>query len=375
MRGGVVITHPSGLGDPGGGTVGCIRIANQMKRLGADVRVLAVSRGSVVPIEEVEVPVESTRPSRLHYLLDGRPLAARLQVVVRESNCRSVVGWTHEMAFAVPALRRMGVGIAMIAAFPGYGQWRRRATSLPRIRWAIDEFFRFGPLRNADLVFALSEFTKRELIDILEVRPEKVVRVYWGVEDAFFEIPRKQPSKISNVIFFGAFTPQKGVLDAIRALGLLRRGSNTDWSLRIAGWGDQGPVLDLARSEQIEENVAFLGRLDHLRLAEQLEWAHVGLLPSHVESFGLSIAEAQAAALPVVAFRAGSVPEVVVDGRTGFLAELGDVEGLCGALATLMASPSRSYAMGLEARQRMARMFRWESTAREMLNAMDRLGR
>ncbi|NIP32684.1 glycosyltransferase, partial [Candidatus Saccharibacteria bacterium] len=68
--------------------------------------------------------------------------------------------------------------------------------------------------------------------------------------------------------------------------------------------------------------VKLLGKLDHQELVKALEWAQVVLLPSQFESFGLAVAEAQTAALPVIAYHSAAVTEMIEDGKTGWLVPL-----------------------------------------------------
>ncbi|MEQ1894258.1 MAG: glycosyltransferase, partial [Planctomycetota bacterium] len=107
--------------------------------------------------------------------------------------------------------------------------------------------------------------------------------------------------------------------------------------------------------------------------ARELARAQLAILPSHSESFGLSIAEAQAAALPVVAYAAGSVPEVVADGQTAWLAPLGNLDALTTALAAALDSPTPAHARGLAGRERVARLFRWDRTAERVLTGLEAL--
>src|SRR6185436_2884357 len=129
-------------------------------------------------------------------------------------------------------------------------------------------------------------------------------------------------------------------------------------------------VHALARQHGIAERVQVLPHQGDARLAEELERAELALLPSHSESFGLSIAEAQAAGLPVVAYAAGSVPEVVEDGRTAWLAPFGDVDGLARAVTAALSDPDECFWRGMRGRERVARLFRWEETAKRVLDGL-----
>ena len=156
------------------------------------------------------------------------------------------------------------------------------------------------------------------------------------------------------------------MFDAIRALHQL---GTTDWELRIFGSGDRAAVdravLDLGLGNQVEVH----GPIGAQELQQELERAHVAILPSYFEAFGLAFAEAQATGLPVIAYRAGSVPEVVLDGATGWLARPQDVDDLGRCIKEAVTDPQRTFAMGMAGRER-ARGFTWRKTARTILEGL-----
>ncbi|HEY3258241.1 MAG TPA: N-acetyl-alpha-D-glucosaminyl L-malate synthase BshA [Gemmatimonadaceae bacterium] len=96
---------------------------------------------------------------------------------------------------------------------------------------------------------------------------------------------------------------------------------------------------DETRRLGVEASVSFLGKIDDV--APLLASADLFLLPSETESFGLSALEALASGVPVVCTRVGGLPEVVRDGETGFLCQVGDVEGMARISLELLRDPER----------------------------------
>jgi glycosyltransferase involved in cell wall biosynthesis len=165
----------------------------------------------------------------------------------------------------------------------------------------------------------------------------------------------------------GRLDPVKDLPTLIEAFSVLSR---THPSLRLVLIGD-GP--ERARLEQIAntlgvaEAVTFTGyRSDVRKLLPALDlYAN----SSMQEGVSLTILEAMAAAMPVVATRVGGTPEVVVDGETGMLTPARSPEGLTAAFETLLRAPERRRSMADAARDRVARHFTVDRMAAGYLDA------
>ena len=88
----------------------------------------------------------------------------------------------------------------------------------------------------------------------------------------------------------------------------------------------RGPAEQLAWTLGVSKYVDFLGKQNHVERLIRL--AHVLLMPSEMESFGLASLEGMACGVPAVATRVGGVPQLITDGVDGFLGAVGDIAGL-----------------------------------------------
>jgi glycosyltransferase involved in cell wall biosynthesis len=359
----VVMTFPKSLSAAGGGVIGCIEIARHLKQAGVDVILMPVSTGE--ESLDLDIPMIPVRPSRIHYLINAISMAINLRKVISCTHVDCLLGWNSETAFLPGMLQRKKITFGMIAASPSYSAWRNRKTTTPAtLRRLMDWWFRERPLRCADMVFTLSRFTSGELIKLFSLPPERLTVAYWGVDSPFFQIARKPEQQINRLVFFGTLAPQKGVFDALEALSLLAGRGFKEWEFRIAGWGDVDSVIKAIERQGLGANVTLLGRLSSEEVRSALAWAQIAILPSHMESFGLAIAEAQASGLPVISYRVGSIPEIVQDGVTGWLVTDGNTEELARAITHAINNPSMTYRAGLLGREMVAGRFSWAETAR-----------
>jgi N-acetyl-alpha-D-glucosaminyl L-malate synthase BshA len=148
------------------------------------------------------------------------------------------------------------------------------------------------------------------------------------------------------------FRPVKRVEDIVRGFAVLRQ--QTGAVLVLVGDGPELPkALDLARELGVRDDLRVLGQLDSLETV--LRASDLFMLPSLAESFGLSALEAQACGVPVLGYRAGGLPEVVVQGETGLLCPEGQDVCLGSLAAELLLDAPRLAAMKVAARRNAER--------------------
>ncbi len=143
------------------------------------------------------------------------------------------------------------------------------------------------------------------------------------------------------------FRPVKRVEDIVRGFSVLRNFHEA--VLVLVGDGPELPkALEMARELGIRDDVRVLGQLD--KLEEVLQASDLFLLPSLAESFGLSALEAQACGCPVIGYRAGGLPEVVIDRETGVLCPEGQDVCLGSLAAEVLLDRDRHARMSAAAR-------------------------
>jgi N-acetyl-alpha-D-glucosaminyl L-malate synthase BshA len=159
------------------------------------------------------------------------------------------------------------------------------------------------------------------------------------------------------LIHVSNFRPVKRVLDCVRILAEVRK--QTPAHLLMVGDGpERGPAEHLARELNLARHVSFLGKQNHVERLIPL--AHVLLMPSETEAFGLVALEAMACGVVPVATRAGGVPELITDGENGFMETPGDVAAQAARAIALLCDESLHERIAAAGRARAIERFSTE---------------
>jgi colanic acid/amylovoran biosynthesis glycosyltransferase len=217
--------------------------------------------------------------------------------------------------------------------------------------------------QSAAAVLVVSRFMWQTLSE-LGCPPEKLIYNPYGPREKFFEVV---PDYGPRVLSVGRFTDIKANYLVLMAFQqAMRKVPNA----RLIMAGD-GELLEtcrtLAKAWQIEKSVEFLGAVPHARVHELFAraccFAQHSVMPSYGDAEGTpnTILEAGAAALPVVATRHAGIPDIVVDGETGFLSDERDVESMANNLVRMLSDPKTAESIGSTARQRIREKFSTDS--------------
>jgi glycosyltransferase involved in cell wall biosynthesis len=218
---------------------------------------------------------------------------------------------------------------------------------------------------QAVAVITNSRTMERVLLD-LGAHPEKLHYVPNGVDADRFQAGA--PAEASpTFLAVGRFVEKKGPQLTIAAFASVY-GAHPEARLRMIGDGAiLGVCEDLAQGLGLGEAITFLGTQPHEVVAEEMRKARAFVQHSVVASDGNSetmpnsILEASASGLPVVVTRHAGIPEVVVDGETGFLVEERDVQGMARHMTRLVLEPELAAELGRAGRRRMQESFSIDS--------------
>ncbi len=298
---------------------------------------------------------------------------------------------------AVPALRRLvrAQRFDLVHAHyaTGYGVLATLARCRPRLVsvWGsdVDDFpdksmLHAALLRrvlcSADALAATSQALARRVHQLLPLRPpaQQLHVTPFGVDtERFAPAVAARPDGAPFVIGSSkGLEATYGIDVLLRAFAQLPEVNRVGQALHLRLLAD-GPQAaeyrQLADVLGLGSRVQFVGGLPHGQMVQALNGLDVFVAPSRRESFGVSVLEASACALPVVASAVGGLPEVVQHGATGLLVPPGDVAALAAALNTLADDAALRLSMGSAGRQMVQARYAWPACVAQMMAVYDQV--
>lgn len=213
----------------------------------------------------------------------------------------------------------------------------------PRLGAAIDYFF-----ENASTIIVLGDYWAGVVCDrVPAARGRTVILANATLPSSGDRAPSED--RRVRITFLGKIGPNKGTRQLIEALATLK--DRSDWTATICGNGAVEESRDHADRLGIADRTSFPGWLDAQATTEQLRHTDIFVLPSFSEGLPMSILEAFAWGIAVVATPVGSIPEVIKHERNGLIVPVGDVPALGLALRRLVADGDLRRTLGDTARR------------------------
>jgi len=248
-----------------------------------------------------------------------------------------------QMLAATPPRRNLpfvttlhGTDITLVGADPSY---------LPITRFSINQ---------SDGVTSISNYLRERTVEVFEVEtPIEVIPNFVNC-DLYERTPEvlKHRSEYASpdekiLVHLSNFRPVKRVQDVIEIFDRVQK--KVPARLLMIGDGPERSRAEwLTVNKGLQSKVEFLGKQD--RIHEKLGVADVMLMPSELESFGLAALEAMACEVVPIATNEGGVPEVIDHGKTGFLANVGDIDAMSRDAISVLSDEAKLKRMGEQAR-------------------------
>ena len=231
-------------------------------------------------------------------------------------------------------------------------------------------------LAQADVVLAISEYTKAKVARHAEVNADKVrifpctLDPHWKI-DAYAAMPAQTPPVILSVARLSTDDRYKGIDNAIRSLPVVVREVGPV-EYRVVGRGDDTPRLRaLAEGLGVARYVNFTGSVTDAELREHYQSCSLFVMPSSDEGFGIVFLEAMAYGKPVVGGANGGTPSVVAHGETGLLVDSSDVAGIGRSMINLLNDKEMSEKLGRAGHKRLSDHFTFDQFARNFREVVE----
>lgn len=247
-------------------------------------------------------------------------------------------------------------------------------------------------LSAAAVLVANSEWTRDRCLTLLgeleiDATPDRVRVVPLGADQAFFR-PGLDPREVRAryglgegrwLLSVARLTRHKGIDTTLQALARLG-GRHPDLRYAVVGTGEEQDALAAeARELGVADRVRFLTEVPDRDLPALYNAAeiYVGvsrLMEQQVEGFGISLAEASACGLPVVAGRSGGIPAAVRDGETGLLVDAERVDAVVEAVGILLDDAALRARLGAAGRRAVERHYNWDRVTADLVRIGHELG-
>lgn len=209
---------------------------------------------------------------------------------------------------------------------------------------------------SGDCFLAISDYNYKNLISF-GANPQKIIFHPVGINVNKFLFRRQSiPVKRLNTIIIltvASLVKEKGLQYGIQAISkLLKDYPKPHLEYRIIGGGQlEEQLRKLVEELDLGEVVHFLGPLEQEKVIQEIQKAHIFLLPSVAEALPTVLMEAQAVGLPIIATNVGGVFQAMIDGKSGFLVPERDVDALTEKLKYLIEHPEMWQKMGRAGRK------------------------
>lgn len=342
------------------------------------IRVIHVKAGPEIPLE---------KESLLDHM---REFADNmLRFITKEQRVYDLIHAHFFMSAWVASIVKKILNTPYVVTFHALGivrkQHQKEMDRFPAERCDIERFI----VRDADRVIAECPQDKEDLIHYYQADPEKITIVPCGFNpEEFYPVDRKKAGRLLHLpmdqpvlLQLGRMVPRKGVDTVISALGHLQHKGKKARLVIVGGNADNpdplltpeiGRLQEIARKEQVIDNVLFTGRRGRETLRYYYSAADIFVTTPWYEPFGITPLEAMACGIPVVGSDTGGIKFSIVPGKTGILVPPNDPVRLASEIGRLLDDKNLCRQMGKNGLRRVNCFFTWKKAAGQLIGAYEK---
>jgi len=235
-----------------------------------------------------------------------------------------------------------------------------------------------GAFARANIIFAVSEYTKTDLVRLFQVEEKKIKVVYPGIDQKHFksDINPIKLREIRNVyglpgnyiLFLNTIEPRKNLVNLIKAFDLI----SNDINLVIAGkpgWKYKSIFKQVQKSRKFSK-IKYIGYIEEADKPAIIAMSKALVYPSFYEGFGFQPLEAAACGVPAIVSQVSALPEIL--GDSALLVNPHDVNRLAAGIDAILSNEALSKKLVEKAKEKV-KQFNWQNTAEKILAGLNNL--
>lgn len=205
----------------------------------------------------------------------------------------------------------------------------------------------FMSIQKCDKIIVLSKYWKNYYIK-LGIKPEKLVILNNIVSMPELTKVNKQKDGKLHTLFLGWLSEKKGVFDLIDVVKEHHKELKGKFYLKLGGRDNEDLIRNIIQENHLEDVLSLEGWVFGEKKEKLLEWCDVFILPSYYEALPISILEAMSYAEPIISTPVGGIPEIIANGKNGFLNQPGDKEALWKSIKFFIDNPDKIMDFGTQ---------------------------
>jgi len=258
--------------------------------------------------------------------------------------------------------------------------WKHFPTQVPWSHRKHYEYYMPRFAQKAKQLATVSEYSKNDLINHLQVAPEKIDVVYDGANASFVPLSLEERVKVEDkysngcpyFLYIGSIHPRKNVLRLLEAFDSFKSKTDTNMKLLLVGriaW-QSTDIAEVLNKMKFRNDVVFLGYTDAIELPKITASAFALTYVSLFEGFGIPILEAMYCDVPSISSNSSSMPEVV--GDAGLLADPYSVDSIAEQMLKLWTEKGLREQL-IEKGKKQRQKYSWDLTAEKMWVSMEKV--
>ena len=258
-----------------------------------------------------------------------------------------------------------------------YSRLNSNETFMVSFNWFL-RIFEERMLERSNKIIAVSDFTRRELLQYYKVKEDKIRVIHNGVDvDKFQPASDKRKAKEAlgfspddiAILSVGRLYARKGLFTLIESMPLVaRKFKNAKFIIVGKGLSNEmKKLVSYATKLGVKDNIVFTGYFPDKKLPKLYQAADVFAFSTFYENLPFAVLEALSSGLPVVTTNVGGIPEMIESGRNGFLVQPSNARELADRILYYLEHPAAASEMAFLARKTILERFDWRLIVKKVL--------